>query len=144
MCKLKFLIAALFAGSLVACAANPNSTPTVTRQQISAAVSTETTTATAKTANQTIPDTLLSKTTGKSMDEQDRINAQQALINIPIGQEAVWTNTNTKTAYAVIPVNEYHSGAAFCRQAQIIIGNKKQTTYTTICKGPDAKWYVKQ
>jgi surface antigen len=144
MCKLKFLIAAILAGSLVACAANPNSPPTVIKQQVGTSVSSEPATVTAATTNQTTLDTLLSGTIGKSMEEQDRINTQQALINIPMGQEAVWTNANTKIAYAVIPVNEYRSGSAFCRQAQIIIGNAKQTTYITICKSTDGKWYVKQ
>jgi len=142
MYKLKFLIVASFATVLVACTTGHTSTPIITDQQVGTVVDAS------PVANPptygTLDGLVLSGTIGKAMNQQDKINTQQALVATPMGQQAVWTNTKTKTSYTIKPVNEYQSGSSFCRQAQILINDGKQTAYTTICRGPDGKWYVKQ
>ena len=141
MYKLKFLIGALFATVLVACTTEPSS-PVVTNQQ--GGTIADTSSVANPPAYGTADGLVLTAAFSKSMDQQDKINTQQALVATPMGQQAVWTNTKTKTSYTIKPVNEYQSGSSFCRQAQLVINDGKQTAYTTICRGPDGKWYVKQ
>jgi surface antigen len=81
---------------------------------------------------------------GKLMDEQDRVNTAQALINIPIGDEAAWTNTKTQTSYIVRPINNYQIGNQYCRNAKLYVNNGKQVANAIACHGPDNKWYLKQ
>ena len=137
MYKLRILTMALCATTLVACTTGNTSMPTTTNQQIG-------TMAGATPTYGEVNGLVLDRTISKSMDQQDKINTQQALVATPMGQQAVWTNTTTKTSYTVKPVNEYQSGSAKCRQSQIIINTGKRTTYTTVCQGPDGQWYAKQ
>jgi surface antigen len=142
MYKLKFFIVALFAIVLAACSLRHIGPPPVTKQQVgtTADASSVISAPVYGAVTGVIPNTLV----GKVMDQQDKVNTQQALITTPMGQEAIWTNAHSKTSYIVKPVNEYHSGSSYCRQSQILINNGKKTAYTTICKGPDGKWHVKQ
>ena len=153
MHKTKLIIVALFSIAMVACSTGPGSTPTITKSQIGtvaggaagAAIGSQVVSGSGQPyaiAGGAILGALLGGSIGKYMDQQDQINAQQAMINVPVGQEAVWNNPNTKTSYAVKPVKEYQSGSSYCRQAQVSIDQGKQVTYTTVCRGPDGKWYT--
>lgn len=151
MHKMKFLLIALFTMALVACATQPGE-PGITKQQVGAVTGGV---AGGFLGSQmfrgepvigavggAIIGTLVGGAIGQYMDQQDRINAQQAMIRTPIGQEAVWTNPKTKTSYTVRPTREYQRGRSYCREAQILIDGGKQKAYTTVCRGPDGRWHV--
>lgn len=152
MHKTKFLLIVLSALGIVACATQPGE-PGFTKQQVGVVTGGV---AGGFLGSQmfrgepvigavggAIIGSLVGGAIGQYMDQQDRINAQQAMIKTPIGQEAVWTNAKTGTSYTVRPTREYQSGRSYCREAQILIDGGKQKAYTTVCRGTDGKWYVK-
>lgn len=51
---------------------------------------------------------LLGSVIGADMDRQDRVNADQAMASVPVGQEATWTNSKTRTQYKVRPIRTYY------------------------------------
>jgi len=82
---------------------------------------------------------------GKSMDELDRIKAQQALESNAIGQPAYWTNKKSGTQYKVVPVkNVAYRGNRYCREytTQATIAGKTQQVYGTACRRPDGTWKI--
>ncbi|KPJ67924.1 MAG: hypothetical protein AMJ43_02300 [Coxiella sp. DG_40] len=149
---MKFLLIALFTVVLVACATQPGQ-PGFTKQQVGAVTGGVAGgylgsqmfggEPVAGAIGGAIIGTLVGGAIGQYMDQQDRINAQQAMIRTPVGQEAVWTNTNTGTSYVVRPTREYQEGQTYCREAQILINDGKEKAYTTVCRGSDGRWYVK-
>jgi surface antigen len=87
---------------------------------------------------------MLGSAVGSSMDKQDQINAQQAMINTPVGQEASWSNQNTGATYTVKPVSNFTSSGRDCRRAltTVILDGKTKKAYTTICRNQDGDWQV--
>ncbi len=51
---------------------------------------------------------LLGSAIGADMDRQDQVNANQAMASVPVGQEATWTNSKTRTQYKVRPIRTYY------------------------------------
>ena len=88
---------------------------------------------------------LLGSSIGQSMDQQDKMNAEHAAINVPIGHQANWTNPRTNTSYTVTPVRQYHHNGCLCKQAQINVymSGKKKKAYTTVCKDKYGHWHTK-
>jgi surface antigen len=138
MRNIKLLLILLIISSITACSATQkaNSTKTPAPQPIAANNAPQ---------NNTLQISgTLSAPISAIMNAQDEVNAKQALIKTPIGQEAAWTNPNNNNSYIVRPINEYQGMQAFCRQSQIIVNNGKKTFNTTVCKGSDGNWYIKQ
>jgi surface antigen len=73
---------------------------------------------------------------GRQMDEQDRINMQNAIVNTPDGQEASWTNSRTTVTYIVEPVQTYHSEGRYCRRykTRIRMDGRWRTAYGHACR----------
>lgn len=73
---------------------------------------------------------------GRQMDEQDRINMQNAVINTPDGQEASWTNERTNVTYVVEPVETYHYEGRYCRRykTRIRMDGRWRTAYGRACR----------
>jgi surface antigen len=87
---------------------------------------------------------LIGSSIGQSMDRQDQLNAQQALINTPMGQEASWTNQKSGANYTVRPVNVYRSGEKHCRRAltTVTIDGRRDQAYMTVCRVDNGPWHV--
>lgn len=85
---------------------------------------------------------LIGNMIGKRMDEQDRINMRQAIINTKIGNEARWTNRKTDVTYEVRPTKQYHRQGRYCReyQTRVKIGGKWKQAYGKACRQPDGSW----
>src|SRR3990167_9012476 len=68
---------------------------------------------------------------GQHMDAVDRANMQNAVANVPVGQEAQWTDTKTSTTYTVRPVRNYHAQGRYCREYQttVTVNGKIQKAY---------------
>lgn len=94
----------------------------------------------------TILGALIGSSIGQSMDRQDQLNAQQALINTPMGQEATWSNQKNGANYTVRPVKVYNKGTRHCRQAltTVTIDNRVSHAYMTVCRTGNGPWYVQR
>ncbi len=80
---------------------------------------------------------------GKSMDQQDRMRAAQALERVPTGQTSTWQNPDTGNQYAVTPTNTYvNNGGAPCRDytTEGWIDGKREIIKGTACRQPDGTW----
>ncbi len=79
---------------------------------------------------------------GQSMDRQDQLNMQSAIVNTPVNQSASWTNDNSGTTYTVTPVRNYAQGDSYCReyQTKVTVGGKVQNAYGNACRQPDGSW----
>jgi surface antigen len=77
------------------------------------------------------------------MDRQDQANMQNAVSNVPVGQQAQWTNQKSGAAYTVRPVKNYTSSShAYCREYQttVTVDGKTQKAYGKACRQADGSW----
>lgn len=81
---------------------------------------------------------------GQNMDRQDRANMQNAIVTTPVGQEASWTNTRTKTTYTVRPINNYRSNGEYCRryETRVKIDGKWKKAYGRACRDNRGRWKI--
>jgi len=103
----------------------------------------------AATAAGTLLGALVGSQIGKSMDDVDRLRAQQAMRSAqtaPIGQPITWSNPRTGHSGQVTPVREGTDNrtGAYCREFQetVTIGGKQEQAYGTACRQPDGSWKV--
>ena len=87
---------------------------------------------------------MLGSAVGQSMDEQDRLNAEQAIINVPIGEEARWVNEDSGITYTIRPIKAYRTGGKYCRRAvtRIYLDGQVHKAYTTVCRVGNGPWQV--
>lgn len=81
---------------------------------------------------------------GRSMDKQDQINMQNAIVDTPIGEEASWTNPRTEVTYEVRPTRHYRRGGRYCRdyETRIRINGRWRTAYGKACRMPEGGWRI--
>ena len=85
---------------------------------------------------------------GRSMDEVDRMKAEQAYgqaTTAPVGQQITWDNPNTGNSGTVTPTREgTASNGEYCREFQqtVVIGGKTEDAYGVACRQPDGSWEV--
>jgi surface antigen len=79
---------------------------------------------------------------GKSMDETDRLRANDALEYNRDNQSANWTNPNSGITYDVTPQRTYYKEESPCREyaTKAIIGGKEEVVYGTACRQEDGSW----
>jgi surface antigen len=79
---------------------------------------------------------------GRTMDQNDRYRAAQALEATPSNQTVSWHNPDTGNDYAVTPTKTYYEDSHPCREytTEAWIGGKKETIYGTACRQPDGSW----
>ena len=96
----------------------------------------------AATAAGAIAGTLLGGTVGKSMDEVDRMKANQALESSRIGYTTSWRNPDTDDTYSITPTRTYETASGPCRDftTQAIIDSKREILYGTACRQLDGSW----
>lgn len=85
---------------------------------------------------------------GRSMDDVDRLKAQQAYQSAqsaPVGETIAWNNPNTGNSGTVTPVRDGTSTTgAYCREFQqtVTVGGKTENAYGTACRQPDGSWKI--
>jgi len=80
---------------------------------------------------------------GRSMDDQDRYRAQQALESNPTNQPSSWRNPDSGNQYTVTPTRTYRSDAGQdCREysTDAVIDGRRETVYGRACRQPDGTW----
>ena len=93
---------------------------------------------------------LIGSEVGRSMDEVDRLKADQANYRAktaPIGETITWNNPDTGHRGTVTPVRDGTSSSGqYCREFQqtVTIGGETQSAYGTACRQPDGSWRVVQ
>jgi surface antigen len=88
---------------------------------------------------------LLGSHVGASMDRQDQMNMQRAIVRTPVNQEATWTNNRRHATYTVTPLRNYkNKRGRYCREydTTVTVGGKKQSAYGKACRKPDGSWQI--
>ncbi|MGC1953069.1 MAG: RT0821/Lpp0805 family surface protein [Gammaproteobacteria bacterium] len=104
----------------------------------------------AATAAGTLLGALVGSNIGRTMDDVDRLKAQQAYehaARAPIGETITWENPNTEHSGSITPVREGTSSSGlYCREFQqtVSIGGKSERAYGTACRQPDGSWKMVQ
>ncbi len=85
---------------------------------------------------------------GRSMDEVDRMRANEAVVrsqSAPIGETITWNNPESGNYGSVTPVRDGTSASgAYCREFQhsITVGGRKERGYGIACQQPDGTWRI--
>ena len=85
---------------------------------------------------------------GRSMDELDRMKAQQAqqyAYDAPIGEAIVWNNPDSGNYGNVTPVKDvYTNSGRYCRefQTEVTVDGQQQNGYGTACRQEDGSWQI--
>ncbi len=85
---------------------------------------------------------------GRSMDEVDRMKAEQAYgqaAAAPIGQTIAWDNPNTGNSGTVVATREGTKNTGeYCREFQqtVVIGGQQEDAYGVACRQPDGSWEI--
>jgi surface antigen len=91
---------------------------------------------------------LIGSEIGRSMDEVDRMKANQAINtahNAPIGETITWNNPDSGNAGTVTPVRDGTSASGnYCREFQqtVTIGGQTEQAFGTACRQPDGSWQI--
>ena len=91
---------------------------------------------------------LIGSEVGRTMDEQDRMQANQAVTQAhqaPLGETIVWNNPDSGNSGTVTPVRDGStSSGLYCREFQqtITVGGETQTAFGTACRQPDGTWRI--
>ena len=97
-------------------------------------------------AGGTLLGALLGSQIGAYMDEQDRMQAQQATqqaLVAPVGQPVAWSNPDTGNRGTVVsqPASTSYAGR-YCRDyvQTVFIDGRQETLRGTACQNPDGTW----
>lgn len=85
---------------------------------------------------------------GRSMDELDRMKAQQAqqyAYSAPIGEPVVWNNPDSGNYGNVTSIRDgYTNSGRYCRefQTELTIEGRQEQGYGTACRQDDGSWHI--
>ena len=85
---------------------------------------------------------------GRSMDEVDRMRANEAVVaahGAPLGETITWNNSETGNYGSVTPVRDGTSSSGdYCREFQqtIVVGGEERQGYGIACRQPDGTWRI--
>lgn len=91
---------------------------------------------------------LIGSEIGRTMDEQDRMQANQAVTEAhqaPLGETIVWNNPDSGNSGTVTPVRDGStSSGLYCREFQqtVTVSGRTETAYGTACRQPDGTWRI--
>ncbi len=91
---------------------------------------------------------LMGSEVGRSMDDTDRMRADQANIHArtaPLGQVINWNNPQNNNYGSITPVRDgYSDSGNYCREfhQNISVGGKKQDAYGVACRQADGTWRI--
>jgi len=92
--------------------------------------------------------TLIGSEIGRSMDEVDRMKANEAINRAhtaPVGERITWNNPQTNHAGSVTPTRDgYSQSGSYCREfyQTVSIGGKTEDAYGVACRQPDGAWRI--
>lgn len=88
---------------------------------------------------------------GRSMDETDRMmaeqTAQRTLETTPTGQTSTWSNPDSGHSGSVTPTRTYNTPQGQdCREYEttVYIDGQRETAYGTACRLPDGTWELQR
>jgi surface antigen len=93
---------------------------------------------------------LIGSEIGRSMDDVDRLKADQANArakSAPIGETINWNNPDSGNYGTVTPVRDGTSSSGdYCREFQqtVTVGGSTEQAYGTACRQPDGSWRIVQ
>ena len=93
---------------------------------------------------------LIGSEIGRSMDEVDRIEANEAVNRAhtaPVGETITWNNPRTGNSGSVTPVRDGTSSSGrYCREFQqtVTVAGETQQGYGIACRQPDGTWRILQ
>jgi surface antigen len=91
---------------------------------------------------------LIGSEIGRSMDEVDRMKAEQAYsqaTTAPVGQTITWNNPDTGNYGTVTPTREgTRATGEYCREFQqtVVVGGQEQDAFGIACRKPDGSWEI--
>ncbi len=92
----------------------------------------------------TVAGALIGGSIGRTMDESDRMKAQNALEYNRRNQPATWHNPDTGNSYTVTPTSTYTSASTQqpCRKytTDAVIDGRHETLVGNACRQPDGTW----
>jgi surface antigen len=89
---------------------------------------------------------LLGSEVGRSMDEVDRMKANQSIVKsytAPLGENITWTNSASGNYGSITPKRDgYSDSGDYCREfyQTITIDGRTEDAYGVACQQPDGKW----
>jgi surface antigen len=93
---------------------------------------------------------LLGSEIGHSMDEMDRMRANEAVVkshSAPLGEQVTWNNPESGHYGSVTPTRDGTSNSGnYCREFHetVTIGGKTEQAYGIACRQPDGSWRIVQ
>ena len=93
---------------------------------------------------------LLGSEIGRSMDEVDRMRANEAVVkahSAPLGDQISWNNPESGHYGTVTPTRDGTSESGnYCREFHetVAIGGKSEDAYGIACRQPDGSWRIVQ
>ena len=81
---------------------------------------------------------------GRTMDDVDRMKANETLETYPTNQPHSWRNPDSGNQYTMVPTRTYEAAGSPCREYTMnaIIGGQRETVYGTACRQADGSWKV--
>ncbi|HRK97340.1 MAG TPA: RT0821/Lpp0805 family surface protein [Alphaproteobacteria bacterium] len=93
--------------------------------------------------------TLIGSELGKSLDQADRMYANQAqskAYSAPLNETISWNNPDSGHSGTITPVKEGYSNTSgsLCREYSqtIYVDGRQQTGYGRACQNPDGSWQI--
>lgn len=81
---------------------------------------------------------------GRTMDNQDRMIANQTLETYPTHQSKTWQNPDSGNQYTMTPTRTYETSGTPCREYTMdaVIDGRQEKVYGTACRQADGSWQV--
>lgn len=93
---------------------------------------------------------LMGSEVGRSMDDLDRVKANQAVVKAqtaPLGENITWNNPKSGHEGSITPTRDgYSDSGNYCREfyQTVNIGGETQDAYGVACQQPDGSWRIVQ
>jgi len=93
---------------------------------------------------------LIGSEIGRSMDEVDRMKANEAINRAhtaPLGERITWNNPQKNHSGSVTAVRDgYAESGSYCREfyQTVSIGGRSEDAYGVACRQPDGAWRIVQ
>ncbi len=94
--------------------------------------------------------TLIGSEIGRSMDDVDRMRANEAntrAYSAPLGEKITWNNPQKNHYGTVTPTRDgYSESGSYCREfyQTVSIGGKSEDAHGQACRQPDGTWRIVQ
>ena len=90
----------------------------------------------------TVAGAMIGGSVGRSMDETDRMKAQNAFEYNRSNEPTSWRNPDTGHAYTVTPTRTYTRQNSTCREytTEAVIDGRRETVVGNACRQPDGTW----